>query len=377
MVGGQDELVFDGDSLVVDADGEVLARAPAVRRGAARRRPRPAGRDRAHRRRGQPCGGSGRLRHDDPPRPALERPAPPVRSRWRRRSPSASRTRPRCTARWSLGLRDYVGKNGFRSVAARAVRRDRLRAGRGHRLRRARRGERLRRLQPERLLDRGLAHRRRRAGPAHGPELPDGADRPDGRRRTRTPCDLDGLAEENLQARIRGGDLDGAVQPDGHLVLASGNKSELAVGYSTIYGDAVGGFAPIKDVPKTLGVGAGALAQRRRRARAARPRRSRRTRSPSRRPRSCVPASSTPTRCPTTSCSTTSSTTTSSRTAGPASCWPPASTRTWSSRCCSWSTARSTSAASTRPARRSRSKAFGRDRRLPITNRWREHAPRP
>ena len=39
---------------------------------------------------------------------------------------------------------------------------------------------------------------------------------------------------------------------EGHLVLATGNKSELAVGYSTIYGDAVGGFAPIKDVPKTL-----------------------------------------------------------------------------------------------------------------------------
>jgi NAD+ synthase (glutamine-hydrolysing) len=39
---------------------------------------------------------------------------------------------------------------------------------------------------------------------------------------------------------------------EGHLVLATGNKSELAVGYSTIYGDAVGGFAPLKDVPKTL-----------------------------------------------------------------------------------------------------------------------------
>ena len=39
---------------------------------------------------------------------------------------------------------------------------------------------------------------------------------------------------------------------EGHLVLATGNKSELSVGYSTIYGDAVGGFAPIKDVPKTL-----------------------------------------------------------------------------------------------------------------------------
>jgi len=64
--------------------------------------------------------------------------------------------------------------------------------------------------------------------------------------------DLHGLAEENLQARIRGTTLMAISNEEGHLVLATGNKSELAVGYSTIYGDAVGGFAPIKDVPKTL-----------------------------------------------------------------------------------------------------------------------------
>ena len=63
---------------------------------------------------------------------------------------------------------------------------------------------------------------------------------------------LTGLAEENLQARLRGMTLMGISNQEGHLVLATGNKSELAVGYSTIYGDAVGGFAPIKDVPKTL-----------------------------------------------------------------------------------------------------------------------------
>jgi NAD+ synthase (glutamine-hydrolysing) len=62
---------------------------------------------------------------------------------------------------------------------------------------------------------------------------------------------LTGLAEENLQARVRGTTLMGISNQEGHLVLATGNKSELAVGYSTIYGDAVGGFAPIKDVPKT------------------------------------------------------------------------------------------------------------------------------
>jgi len=63
---------------------------------------------------------------------------------------------------------------------------------------------------------------------------------------------LSGLAEENLQARIRGTTLMAISNAEGPLVLATGNKSELAVGYSTIYGDAVGGFAPIKDVPKML-----------------------------------------------------------------------------------------------------------------------------
>ncbi|MEO9239507.1 MAG: NAD(+) synthase, partial [Jatrophihabitantaceae bacterium] len=63
---------------------------------------------------------------------------------------------------------------------------------------------------------------------------------------------LTGLAEENVQARVRGTTLMGLSNQYGHLVLATGNKSELSVGYSTIYGDAVGGFAPIKDVPKTL-----------------------------------------------------------------------------------------------------------------------------
>jgi NAD+ synthase (glutamine-hydrolysing) len=62
---------------------------------------------------------------------------------------------------------------------------------------------------------------------------------------------LSGVAEENVQARCRGVTLMALSNQHGHLVLATGNKSELAVGYSTIYGDAVGGFAPIKDVPKT------------------------------------------------------------------------------------------------------------------------------
>jgi NAD+ synthase (glutamine-hydrolysing) len=63
---------------------------------------------------------------------------------------------------------------------------------------------------------------------------------------------LDGLAAENLQARVRAVILMGLSNQNGHLVLTTGNKSELAVGYSTIYGDSVGGFAPIKDVEKSL-----------------------------------------------------------------------------------------------------------------------------
>jgi len=63
---------------------------------------------------------------------------------------------------------------------------------------------------------------------------------------------LTGLAAENVQARVRGVLLMGISNQEGHLVLTTGNKSELAVGYSTIYGDSVGGYAPLKDVPKTL-----------------------------------------------------------------------------------------------------------------------------
>jgi NAD+ synthase (glutamine-hydrolysing) len=63
---------------------------------------------------------------------------------------------------------------------------------------------------------------------------------------------LHGLAEENLQARMRGVTLMALSNECGHLVLTTGNKSELATGFSTLYGDSAGGFAPIKDVPKTL-----------------------------------------------------------------------------------------------------------------------------
>jgi len=63
---------------------------------------------------------------------------------------------------------------------------------------------------------------------------------------------VSGLAEENLQARVRGVVLMALSNQESHLVLTTGNKSELSVGYSTLYGDSVGGFNPLKDVPKLL-----------------------------------------------------------------------------------------------------------------------------
>src|SRR4029077_19467770 len=67
-----------------------------------------------------------------------------------------------------------------------------------------------------------------------------------------TPRATGGLAAENLQARIRGVLLMTLSNQHGWLVLTTGNKSETAVGYSTLYGDSAGGFAPVKEVPKKL-----------------------------------------------------------------------------------------------------------------------------
>lgn len=66
------------------------------------------------------------------------------------------------------------------------------------------------------------------------------------------PQDSPGVADQNLQARIRGTLWMAVSNMTGRIVLSTGNKSELAVGYATLYGDMVGGFAPLKDVPKTL-----------------------------------------------------------------------------------------------------------------------------
>jgi NAD+ synthase (glutamine-hydrolysing) len=63
---------------------------------------------------------------------------------------------------------------------------------------------------------------------------------------------VSGLPAENLQSRVRGVINMAVSNDEGHLVLTTGNKSEIATGYSTLYGDSAGGFGPIKDVPKTL-----------------------------------------------------------------------------------------------------------------------------
>ena len=121
LVGGQDELVFDGDSLVVDADGDGAGAGRAVRAGAARRRPRPARRDRATPARRPP--GPARRAPSSPP--SRSRPHEPVPRRRRR-----SRTRPRSTARWCSGCATTSARTASTAVAARAVRRHRLGAGR-------------------------------------------------------------------------------------------------------------------------------------------------------------------------------------------------------------------------------------------------------
>ena len=149
---------------------------------------------------------------------------------------------------------------------------------------------------PSALLHRALQVRRGRAGPS----APACSSRPCRSRRWSTRSSAR-QADRSGRGEPAGPGPRHAVMAlsnqHGHLVLASGNKSELAVGYSTIYGDAVGGFAPIKDVPKTLvwelARWRNADAERRGET-AADPGDAR---SPSRRRPSCGPASSTPTRC--------------------------------------------------------------------------------
>ncbi len=230
MIGGQDELVFDGDSLVVDAQGHLLARArPFTNEVLVLDLDLPAGADRGIELSAGP--------------PLADVVAPSVAPR-----PSDLEE---VYAALTLGLRDYVEKNGFPSVILG------LSGGIDSALVAAIACD---AIGPERVY--GVSLPSVYSSEHSRSDAQDLADRTGLSMRTvpiapmvdafQGQLDLQGLAEENLQARIRGTTLMALSNAEGHLVLATGNKSEISVGYSTIYGDAVGGFAPIKDVPKTL-----------------------------------------------------------------------------------------------------------------------------
>ena len=231
MTGGQDDLVFDGDSIVVSAAGDVIARAPQFEDGimlvdidVATRTSTPDV-----------------IISDD--EVSLERTlVPGIAHRLGDEEEI-----------WNaivVGLRDYVAKNGFTSVlvglsggidsalvAALAV--DALGPDRVHGVG----------MPSKYSSDHSLADARQMAANTglgfRVVEIQKMVDA------FIKELSLTGLAEENVQARVRGTTLMGLSNQEGHLVLATGNKSELACGYSTLYGDAVGGFAPIKDIYKT------------------------------------------------------------------------------------------------------------------------------
>ena len=232
LVGGQDELVFDGDSVVVAPQGEVVARAAQFDSEILLvDLDLPAG-----------------ARAD-----ALDLGTPQARSSQALESRIAPRMPDAQEVYGALvvGLRDYVDKNGFASVIlglsggidsalVAAIACDALGADRVH-------GVSLPSAYSSEHSVADAADLAERTG-LHYRSVPivpmvDAFD---------ASLHLSGLAEENLQARVRGVTLMALSNAEGHLVLATGNKSEISVGYSTIYGDAVGGFAPIKDVPKTL-----------------------------------------------------------------------------------------------------------------------------
>ncbi len=230
MTGGQDDLVFDGDTIVVDKDGQLLARAPQF---------------------------------DDTLvvvaidcQKASSTPDVVISTDATTAAASTAEIAPRLSDEaemWQglvIGLRDYITKNGFKSVVVglsggidsalvAAIAIDALGAKRVN----------------------GVAMPSKYSSD-HSVEDAQGLADATGIHFRITPIApmvdaymanmvLKALAEENLQARVRGTTLMGISNQEGHIVLATGNKSELAVGYSTLYGDAVGGFAPIKDIYKT------------------------------------------------------------------------------------------------------------------------------
>jgi NAD+ synthase (glutamine-hydrolysing) len=255
LVGGQDELVFDGHSVVLDDAGEVVARAPGFEEHllvvdveptyAVGRRLRDVRRRELERSRENTLQVAtievGALVERDPTgQPDIAGFAPALEQ---------------MRLALTLGLRDYVDKNGFQNVVVgtsggidsavtAALCADALGPERVHCV-----------SMPSRYSSEGTRSDALALAENLGCgflELPiedvvasfDGVlDEPSG--------GLEGLAAENLQARVRGVLLMALSNTHGWLVVSTGNKSELAVGYSTLYGDMVGGFSLLKDVFKT------------------------------------------------------------------------------------------------------------------------------
>jgi NAD+ synthase (glutamine-hydrolysing) len=256
LVGGQDELVFDGHSLVLDHEGTVLARAPQFAesltlctvdlQGAA----------------------TARLR-DTRLRPPVRQVLPEVRRAATLERPDDDvgtlggdvtrvlEPEAEVYAALCLGVRDYVEKNGFRHVVlglsggidstlVALVAVDALGADRVTCV-----------VMPSRYSSEGTQSDARDLAASLGVQCLDVPIAPamDVYEGMLAPIFGDrepDITEENLQARIRGNLLMALSNKFGWLVLTTGNKSENAVGYSTLYGDSAGGFAVIKDVPKTL-----------------------------------------------------------------------------------------------------------------------------
>jgi len=262
LVGGQDELVFDGHSCVVDHTGATIARAAQFREellvcdvdlaaaaGARLRDPsqRPAARRSERRALLLPALAAGAAAAADVP---VSKPGGPL-------TEPLAPVEAEVYGALTLGLRDYVAKNGFKHVvlgvsggidsalvaclAADALGRERVSAT----------------IMPSPYSSDSTQSDARAIAAALGLksfELPIalvmGAYE-DTLHEEFAGRESD-LTEENLQARIRGNLLMALSNKFGWLVLTTGNKSEMSVGYSTLYGDLAGGFAVIKDVPKTL-----------------------------------------------------------------------------------------------------------------------------
>jgi NAD+ synthase (glutamine-hydrolysing) len=259
MIGGQDELVFDGDSILVAADGTLLARGPQFEEALV-----VADLD-------LPAAAPGPLPGDQPvdaedgttitiqrvalpeskDAPFLDPAEITEGTFWPRLSDPAE-----VYAALVTGVRDYVRKNGFRSVIlalsggidsalTATIAADAIGPGHVHVV-----------LMPSRYSSEHSVSDAedlvKRQG-LHAVTIPI-ASMVDAFTDELSPAGFPraGLPAENLQARVRGVVLMGLSNAAGHLVLTTGNKSEIATGYSTLYGDSAGGFAPIKDVPKTM-----------------------------------------------------------------------------------------------------------------------------